>query len=61
MNNCDRVRVAQELLSSDMKTNMDYIGSLPNNVITQVKLSFRPLIKHFPALKVDCYECFDQM
>ena len=44
MNNCDRVRVAQELLSSDMKTNIEYIGSLPNKVITQVttflKVSF---------------------
>ena len=53
MNNCDRVRVAQELLSSDMKTNMDYIGSLPNNVITQVKLSSHST---FSALKADCFD-----
>ena len=36
MNNCDRVAVGQELLSSDMRINIANIGSLPNNVISQV-------------------------
>ena len=36
MNNCDRVAVEQELLSSDMRINLANIGALPNNVISQV-------------------------
>ena len=39
VNNCDRRDVEREILSSDMQTNIQFIGSLPNNIIKQVTIS----------------------
>ena len=40
VNNCDRRDVEREILSSDMQTNLQFIGSLPNNIIKQVNNYF---------------------
>ena len=36
MSDCDVSSVNQQMLGSDMKTNMEIIASLPNHVISQV-------------------------